>query len=146
MLADCIDYALDKDSPDVLIDLATLTGACMVALGPFTAGLFSDDDDLAEDVRSSGERAGESFWRLPINHALEYQLKSPIADTKNTGERFGGAITAALFLNKFVDGRARWAHLDIAGPSTQERDHPYTPRGGAGFGVRTLVGLLAPYR
>jgi leucyl aminopeptidase len=145
VLADCIDYAIEKDSPDVLIDLATLTGACMIALGPSTAGLFSDDDDLAEDVKSSGERAGESFWRLPLNRALGYQLKSPIADTKNTGDRFGGAITAALFLDKFVDGRARWAHLDIAGPCTQDRDHPYTPRGGAGFGVRTLVGLLAPY-
>jgi leucyl aminopeptidase len=145
VLADCIDYAIEKDSPDVLIDLATLTGACMVALGPSTAGLFSDDDDLAQDIRNNGERAGESFWRLPLNKALGYQLKSPIADTKNTGERFGGAITAGLFLQKFVDDRARWAHLDIAGPCTEDRDHAYTPRGGAGFGVRTLVGLIAPY-
>jgi len=144
VLGDCIDYALTKDKPDVLVDLATLTGACMVALGPSTAGLFSDDDELVADLISSGERAGEDLWRMPLNRDLEGQLKSPIADTKNTGERMGGAITAALFLNKFVDGRARWAHLDIAGPTTNGKDHPYTPKGAAGFAVRTLVGWVDP--
>jgi leucyl aminopeptidase len=144
VLADCIDYALTKDSPDVLIDLATLTGACMVALGPSTAGLFSSDDALAEDILAAGERAGEDFWRMPLNRDLKYQLKSSVADCKNTGERWGGAITAALFLEQFVDGRARWAHLDIAGPATQDREHDYVPRGGAGFAVRTLVGVIDP--
>jgi leucyl aminopeptidase len=144
VLADCIDYTLTKDKPDVLIDLATLTGACMVALGPSTAGLFSSSDDLAEDIKSAGQRAGEDFWRLPLNKDLAGQLKSPIADTKNTGERWGGAITAALFLQKFVDDRADWAHLDIAGPATNGADHDYTPKGGAGFGVRTLMGVIDP--
>ncbi len=142
VLADTIDYALTKEKPDVLIDLATLTGACMVALGPSTAGLFSDDDELVADILTNGDRSGEDFWRLPLNDALAGQLKSSIADTKNTGERMGGAITAGLFLKRFVDGRATWAHLDIAGPTTQDGDHPYQPRGGAGFGVRTLVGLV----
>ncbi len=142
VLADCIDYALDKDQPDTLIDLATLTGACMIALGPFTSGLFTADDDLASDLILAGERSGEDFWRMPLNQALRYQLKSQIADTKNTGERWGGAITAALFLEQFIDDRARWAHLDIAGPATMDREHPYIPRGGAGFAVRTLVSYL----
>lgn len=144
VLADCIDYALTTDKPDILIDLATLTGACMVALGPSTAGLFSDDDELAEDILSAGERGGEDFWRLPLNEDLAGQLKSQVADMRNTGERWGGAITAALFLKRFVDGRAKWAHLDIAGPATMEREHDYTPRGGAGFGVRTIVGVVDP--
>ena len=144
VMADCIDYILETASPDILIDLATLTGACMVAVGPLTAGLFSDDDDLAADIAAGGARSGEDFWRLPINEALRYQLKSNLADTKNTGERYGGAITAALFLSSFVDGRARWAHLDIAGPVTSNRDHPYSPKGATGFGVRTLVNLVAP--
>lgn len=144
VLADCIDYALTTDKPDVLIDLATLTGACMVALGPTTAGLFSSDDELAEDIRNAGKRAGEDFWRMPLNEDLMGQLKSPIADMRNTGERYGGAITAALFLKQFVDDRARWAHLDIAGPAATERESDYTAKGGVGFGVRTLVGVIAP--
>jgi leucyl aminopeptidase len=144
VLADCIDLCLTKDQPDVLIDLATLTGACMVALGPTTGGLFADDDALAEDIRASGKRAGEDFWRLPLNDDLFGQLKSPIADMKNTGTRYGGSITAALFLKQFVDGRAKWAHLDIAGPASSDKETDYLARGGVGFGVRTLVGLLAP--
>ena len=145
VLADCIDLALTEAKPDTLIDLATLTGACMVALGPTTAGLFTDDDELAEDIRNAGKRAGEDFWRLPLNDALFEQLKSSIADMKNTGLRFGGAITAALFLKQFVDGRATWAHLDIAGPADTDKDADYTGKGGVGFGVRTLVGLIDPH-
>jgi leucyl aminopeptidase len=144
VLADCIDLCITKDKPDVLIDLATLTGACMIALGPNTGGLFTDNDTLAEDIRASGRRAGEDFWRLPLNDDLFGQLKSPIADMKNTGARQGGAITAALFLKQFVDGRASWVHLDIAGPASADRDTDYTNKGGVGFAVRTLVGLLSP--
>jgi leucyl aminopeptidase len=144
VLADCIDLCITEEKPDVLIDLATLTGACMVALGPSTAGVFSDDDDLAEDIRNIGKRAGEDFWRLPLNDALLEQLKSNIADMKNTGLRYGGAITAALFLKQFVDGRVNWAHLDIAGPADTDRETDYTAKGGVGFGVRTLVGLIDP--
>lgn len=145
VLADCIDLALTEAKPDLLIDLATLTGACMVALGPSTAGLFSDNDELAEDIKNAGQRAGEDFWRLPLNDALLEQLKSNLADFKNTGLRFGGAITAALFLKQFVDGRAQWAHLDIAGPADTDKEGEYIAKGGVGFGVRTLVGLVDPH-
>ncbi|MBI1948370.1 MAG: leucyl aminopeptidase [Deltaproteobacteria bacterium] len=144
VLADCIDLAITEAKPDLLVDLATLTGACMVALGPTTAAIFTDDDELAEDIRTAGKRAGEDFWRLPLNPALQEQLKSNVADCKNTGLRFGGAITAALFLKQFVDGRTSWAHLDIAGPADTDRDSDYTAKGGVGFGVRTLVGLIDP--
>ncbi len=145
VLADCIDLAITQEKPDVLIDLATLTGACMVALGPGTAGVFSEDDELAEDIRTIGRRAGEDFWRLPLNDALMEQLKSSLADTKNTGLRWGGAITAALFLKQFVDGRATWAHLDIAGPADTDKETEYVQKGGVGFAVRTLVGLIDPH-
>jgi leucyl aminopeptidase len=144
VLGDCIDLAITEQKPDLLIDLATLTGACMVALGPSTAGLFTDDDALAEDIKTIGKRNGEDFWRLPLNDDLLGQLKSPIADMKNTGLRYGGAITAALFLKQFVDKRTSWAHLDIAGPATTDKDADYMVKGGAGFGVRTLVGLIDP--
>ncbi len=144
VLADCIDLAITEAKPDTLVDLATLTGACMVALGPTTAGLFTDEDELAEDIARAGKRAGEDFWRLPLNDALMDQLKSNIADMKNTGLRFGGAITAALFLKQFIDGRTAWAHLDIAGPADTDRDSDYTAKGGVGFGVRTLVQLIDP--
>ena len=139
VLADCIDYALTKDKPDVLIDVATLTGACMVALGDTTAGIFSHQPELVEAIKGAGVTAGEDFWQLPLNDRLFSQLRSDIADMKNTGERFGGSITAALFLEKFVDKRADWAHLDIAGPAMASKGNAYTPRGGAGFGAATLA-------
>lgn len=144
VLADVIDLAITKDKPDLLIDLATLTGACMVALGPTTAGVFTDDDALAADIQTIGKRCGEDFWRLPLNDDLAGQLKSPIADSKNTGTRMGGAITAALFLKMFVDGRTNWAHIDLAGPASSDKESEYIARGGTGFGVRTLVGLIDP--
>ncbi len=144
VLADCIDLALTQQKPDLLIDLATLTGACMIALGPNTAGVFTNDDTLAADIQTIGQRCGEDFWRLPLNEELGGQLKSPIADTKNTGSRMGGAITAALFLKMFVDGRTNWAHIDLAGPASTDKETDYGTRGGTGFGVRTLVGLIDP--
>lgn len=139
VLADCIDYAITTDKPDYLVDLATLTGACMIALGPTTSGLFSTDDAMANGLYEAGKRSGEDFWRMPLNEDLFGQLKSSIADMKNTGERYGGAITAALFLKQFVDGRVAWTHLDIAGPVSTEKDGEYNGKGGTGFGVRTLV-------
>jgi leucyl aminopeptidase len=144
VLADCIDLAITEQKPDLLIDLATLTGACMIALGPTTAGVFTDDDTLAADIKNIGKRCGEDFWRLPLNDDLMGQLKSPIADMKNTGLRYGGAITAAMFLKTFVAGRTNWAHIDLAGPAHTEKDSDYQPRGGTGFAVRTLVGLIDP--
>jgi leucyl aminopeptidase len=142
ILADAMDYAQSKDKPDVLIDVATLTGACMIALGLTTAAVFSDSDELSETIIKRGKDAGESFWRLPLNEDIRDQLKSPLADMKNSGGRYGGAITAALFLKKFVNEDVEWAHLDIAGPASNDKDHPYLTKGAAGFAVRTLVEFI----
>lgn len=141
VLADALHFATGL-GPKRIIDLATLTGACVVALGPYTVGLFSDDDDLAGDIKDSSERAGESFWRMPITVALKEQLKSQVADTKNTGERSGGAITATLFLSEFV-GKIPWAHLDIAGPATSSKSQGFIAKGGTGVAVATLASMLS---
>jgi leucyl aminopeptidase len=140
VLADALAYARDLE-PDYLIDHATLTGACMIALGPFTAALFTADEVLRDAYRSAAQLSGESFWPMPLEEALRDQLKSQIADLKHTGSRYGGAITAALFLREFV-GKATWAHLDIAGPSFLDKDHGLHPQGGSGFGVTTAVEFL----
>jgi leucyl aminopeptidase len=142
VLADALDYAQSKEKPDYLIDLATLTGACMIALGPQTAGLFCTQNELANNLIALGQTAGEDYWRLPLNEDLRDQLKSTVADMKNTGTRYGGSITAALFLKKFVNDGIAWAHLDIAGPATQDKEHPYVSKGGTGFGVRTLIAFI----
>ncbi|MHB8419417.1 MAG: leucyl aminopeptidase [Myxococcales bacterium] len=137
VLGDVLAWAADW-KPAALVDLATLTGACMVALGMGTAGLFSSDDPLADELLAAARAAGEDVWRLPLSEPLRKGLESDVADMKNTGERWGGAITAALFLREFA-GKAPWAHLDIAGPSFSHRERGYTPKGGTGAGVRTLV-------
>jgi leucyl aminopeptidase len=142
ILADGLDYAQTKDKPDVIIDLATLTGAIMIALGTTTTGLYANDDKLAERLQECGNKSGEDYWRMPLNEDLSYQLKSPVADMKNAGNRMGGSISAALFLKRFVREGVAWAHLDIAGPATTEKEHPYNAMGGTGFGVRTLVRYL----
>ncbi len=141
VLADALHYARGL-KPARIIDLATLTGACVVALGPYTTGVFSAHDDLCSEILAAALGAGESFWRLPLTAALKEQLKSDVADLKNTGQREGGAITAALFLKEFA-GDVPWAHLDIAGPSTSTQDDGALAKGGTGVGVATLVDLLA---
>ena len=140
VLADALAYARDL-KPTYLIDHATLTGACTVALGGYRAGLFSNDDGLLERYRKAAERCGENFWPLPLDEDLKDELKSSIADLKHTGSRLGGAITAALFLREFV-GETRWAHLDIAGPAFLERPQGTMPKGGTGFGVLTAIEFL----
>ncbi len=140
ILADALAYARDLQ-PDYLVDHATLTGACMVALGAWTAGLFSNDDALAQKYAGAAEQVGESYWRLPLNDDLRDALKSDIADLKHMGEGFGGSITAALFLREFV-GKTKWVHLDIAGPAYSERSHGIYPKGGTGFGVLTALRFL----
>ena len=137
VLGDVLTYACEQGY-EAIVDLATLTGACMVALGPYTVGCMSDHEDLAEGILGAAKGAGESFWRLPLNKDLREQLKSDIADIKNTGERFGGAITAGLFLQNFVD-ETPWAHLDIAGPAYLGKEKGVAPKGGTGVGVRTLA-------
>ncbi len=139
-LADALSWAKELE-PDYLIDHATLTGACMVGLGPYTAGLFAQDEDLVARYLEAGEGEGESFWRLPLNRDLRKQLDSDVADLKHTGNRFGGSITAALFLKEFV-GDANWMHLDIAGPAYLDRPHGRSPKGGTGFGVATAIRFL----
>ena len=138
-LADAIAYALEL-SPTDIIDIATLTGACMIALGRTVAGYFVDDEAMAQDLAKTFARSGEKFWRLPLEAELRDMLKSDIADLKNIGERWGGAITGALFLKEFVQGSVeRWAHLDVAGPVTATKDNGHIVKGATGFGVKSLV-------
>ena len=141
VLADVLTWAVRKLKPDYMIDHATLTGACMVALGPWRAALYTDDDELASKYLEAGEGEGESFWRMPLDSELRSTLKSSIADLKHIGGRYGGSITAALFLKEFVD-ETTWMHLDIAGPAFVDRPHGRLPKGGTGFGVATGVKFL----
>ena len=140
VLADAMHHAA-RLKPRCIIDLATLTGACMVALGPTTAGIFANDTPLAEALLAAAARVGESMWRLPLLPSLGDQLKSDIADMRNTGDRFGGAITAALFLQRFA-GSQPWAHLDIAGPAMSSEEGGHMHKGGTGIGVATLLDYL----
>ncbi len=140
-LADVLSYAV-KEKPTAIIDLATLTGACMVALGEDIAGLFSNNVELKESLLIASRVVGEKMWELPLEKDYKDQIKSDIADLRNIGKgRYGGAITAALFLEEFVDN-IPWVHLDIAGPAFAEKDSPLISKGGAGYGVRTILQYL----
>lgn len=141
-LGDAITYVRTKIQPDEMFDFATLTGACMVALGPYTAGVMSDHEALCKAWLSAAERAGEDMWRLPLTSRLREQLKSPVADMRNTGDRFGGALTAGLFLKTFAKDTP-WVHVDLAGPASQTTSRPFQPRGGTGFAVASIVEYLA---
>ncbi|MEB3887119.1 leucyl aminopeptidase [Lyngbya sp. CCY1209] len=136
-LADALVFA-DRLGVDAIVDLATLTGACVVALGDDIAGLWSPDDNLAQQLETAALAAGEKFWRMPIEEKYFEGLKAIHADMKNTGPRAGGSITATLFLKQFVKDTA-WAHMDIAGPVWTDKDKGYNTAGATGFGVRTLV-------
>jgi len=140
-LADALVYAC-KLEPDVVVDLATLTGACLIALGEEIAGLWSSSDGLAQALVNAGEAGGEALWRMPLRPSYKQGLKSPVADMKNTGPRPGGSITAALFLQDFVSPNLAWAHLDIAGTVWSDKERGLDPAGATGFGVRTLVQWL----
>ncbi len=140
-LADAICYAVQKVNADEIVDMATLTGACVVALGPLCSGLFSNNDALADRLLAAADGAGERVWRLPLIDEYREHLKSDVADLNNVGPRGGGAITAGLFLKEFA-GERPWAHLDIAGPAFLEKDTPLAPKGGTGCAVRTILGYL----
>jgi leucyl aminopeptidase len=145
VLADAIAYA-DRDlQADVIVDVATLTGAMPVALGKKVAGLFSNDDALAAQLEAAAETAGEPVWRMPLVEDYRVALDSPIADLRNIGDPRlklqGGSITAALFLREFTGGRP-WAHLDIAGPGMAGGDDDEKTKGGTGYGVRLLTAWL----
>ncbi len=139
-LADAITYGLELE-PDEIFDFATLTGACIVALGPHIAGVMSNNDALAGAWLAAAKAAGEEMWRLPLPDRLMDMLKSDVADMKNTGERWGGALTAGLFLREFV-GETPWVHVDLAGPSTADKESAEFSKGGTGFGVATVIEYL----
>ena len=141
VLADLLTYIQDQYAPQIVIDLATLTGAIISALGKEHAGLFSNDDALAESIIAAGIITGETCWRMPIGKSYDKLLKSSIADMKNIGGPYGGASTAACFLQRFIKDSS-WAHLDIAGKAWTDKDRPTTPTGGTGFGVRLLNQLI----
>lgn len=136
-LADSLVYA-DKLGLDAIVDLATLTGACVVALGNDIAGLWSPDDAFADQLMAAAESSGEKLWKMPFEESYFESMKSPIADMKNIGARTGGAITAAVFLKQYVKDTT-WAHMDVAGPVWTDKDKDYNPTGATGYGVRTLV-------
>ncbi|MBI4637318.1 MAG: leucyl aminopeptidase [Candidatus Rokubacteria bacterium] len=140
-LADALCYAVKNVKPDEIIDVATLTGACVVALGPLCSGLLANDQGLADRLLASAEASGERLWQLPLIDEYREHLKSEVADLNNVGPRGGGAITAGLFLKEFA-GDVPWAHLDIAGPAFTEKDLPLGPKGATGVPVRTLLTYL----
>ncbi|MFQ5850454.1 MAG: leucyl aminopeptidase [Candidatus Binatia bacterium] len=141
ILADALALAT-REKPDCMVNLATLTGACMVALGPEVAGIFGNDQPLVDSLIRCGREAGEKIWQLPLVKEYREEIKSRVADIKNVGGSYGGAITAALFLQEFV-ADVPWAHLDIAGPAFAEKDLLTCPKGGTGFGVLTLLKFLS---
>jgi leucyl aminopeptidase len=136
VLADVLTWATRKLKPDYMIDHATLTGAAMVALGPYRAALYTDDDKLAKSYLDAADSEGEAFWRMPLDTDLRSMLKSRIADLKHVGGRYGGSITAALFLKEFV-GETTWMH-----PAFTDSAHGHLPKGGTGFGVATATRFL----
>jgi leucyl aminopeptidase len=137
ILADALCYA-EKLKPKVIIDIATLTGAVIVGLGNHAAGILGTDDHVLDLLYKAGQKTGEKTWQLPLWDEYKEQIKSDVADMKNSGGRAGGTITAACFLAKFVK-ETPWAHIDIAGMDNQDKGHPYQPKGGTGFGVRLFA-------
>jgi len=142
ILIDAMAYAIKKYKPDVMIDLATLTGACVVALGERMAAVFSPDEALSRAVVAAGQETFERCWPMPLPEDYKELLKSDLADISNMpSTRYGAAISAALFLSEFV-GDTRWAHIDIAGPAFDKKGGDYRGPGGTGFGVRLLCSLI----
>ncbi|MDA1058202.1 MAG: leucyl aminopeptidase [Proteobacteria bacterium] len=142
VLADALWYTQKRFKPKLMIDLATLTGAIIVALGNDQAGMFASDDKLAERLHAAGQGVGELLWRLPMSTDYDKLINSDIADMKNVGERGAGSITAAQFLQRFTNN-VPWAHLDIAGVTWSKKPKPTVPKGGTGFGVRLLDEFVA---
>lgn len=143
VLADALSYAVSVVKPDVMIDMATLTGACVIALGEEVTGLFANSQPLADALLGAAKASGESLWQMPLVEDYRDQIKSNIADVKNIGAgRWGGAITAAMFLQEFTSKDIPWAHLDIAGPAFAEKDMVISPYGGTGHGVRLLLSYI----
>jgi leucyl aminopeptidase len=145
ILADAISRSAEEN-PDVIIDVATLTGAQLIALGAHVYAVMANDDALRSEITAAAAVAGEQAWPMPLPEELRKSLDSDVADIANTGDRFGGMMVAGVFLKEFVPEGTRWAHLDIAGPSyNQGEPHGYTPKGGTGVPVRTLVEFLESF-
>jgi leucyl aminopeptidase len=144
ILADALSLASEA-KPDAIVDLATLTGACMVALGQSIAGLMGNNEAFSTQVSAAADRVGERMWQLPLPADYKKQLESNIADLKNIGGAYGGSLTAGLFLQEFVDSTIPWVHLDIAGPAFLDAEDGEHPKGGTGFGVRTLIELARTF-
>jgi leucyl aminopeptidase len=145
VLADALSMASEA-KPDAIVDLATLTGSCQIALGNKIAGLMGNNRDLVAQVRDAARRAGERVWELPLPTDYRRQLNSDVADLKNVGSRYGGALIAGLFLQEFVGDDLPWAHLDIAGPAWSTEAEGITPKGATGYGVRLLLEFLGTFR
>ena len=144
ILADALALASEA-KPDAIVDLATLTGACMVALGPKIAGLMGNDDAWIDQIEEASASSGERVWHLPLPKDYKKQFESSVADMKNIGTPYGGALTAGLILSEFVADGIPWAHIDIAGPAWSDTDDAEITKGGTGFGVRLLVDLAANF-
>ncbi|MGE5381752.1 MAG: leucyl aminopeptidase [Methylocystaceae bacterium] len=141
-LADALDYAGEL-KPDIIVDLATLTGACVVALGDNTAGLFSNDEGFKIQIEAAAKNSGERVWALPLDdERLRKRIKSGAADLLNSGGRYGGAITAAMFLQEFVAAGIKWAHIDMAGTDNYKEEFSYYSKGASGWGARLLLNLI----
>jgi leucyl aminopeptidase len=138
VLADAITYVQRNYKPSTIIDLATLTGAILISLGHEWAGLFSNNDELAGQLQRVGEESGDKLWRMPLAEPFDRLIDSPIADMKNVGPREGGSITAAQFIQRFVDKGVRWAHIDMAGKAWTDKPGTTYDKGATGFGVRLL--------
>lgn len=142
VLGDCLTYVQEQYKVRKIIDIATLTGATMRALGSEYAGLFGNDDKLAAELIKAGEESGENLWRLPVNKAYDKMIDSPVADMKNLGGANAGGSTAACFLQRFVKDGVKWAHLDIAGVDRLEKGTELCPKGATAFGIRLLNAYL----
>jgi leucyl aminopeptidase len=144
VLADALWYCQNRFKPKFMVDLATLTGAIRISLGLEIAGLFSNNDELAERLLAAGKAEGENLWRMPMGERFDKLIESPIADMKNIGGQFAGSITAAQFIQRFVN-KLPWAHLDIAGTAWADEARNSTPKGATGFGIRLLNRLVAEH-
>ena len=146
VLADIITYGCEKYKPKIVIDFATLTGAIMVALGQHYAGLFCNDDKLADSIYQSGLNTNEKVWRMPLHDDFDKELNSPFVDLKNIGTgRYGGSVTAAQFLQRFVPKNTKWAHLDIAGTTWKNGGDIMNNKGSTGFGLTLIADFISKY-
>jgi leucyl aminopeptidase len=138
VLADAVTYVQRNFKPSTIIDLATLTGAILISLGHEWAGLFSNNDELAGKLQKVGDDSGDKLWRMPLGEAFDRLIDSPIADMKNVGPREGGSITAAQFIQRFIENGIKWAHIDMAGKAWADKPSATYDKGATGFGVRLL--------